>query len=52
MSPASVVRYVVKSGDSLSSIAAKFNTTVRKLKVANEIADASVIRVGQVLIIP
>ena len=47
-----VTRYVVKSGDTLSSIAAKFNTTVRKLKAANAIADASVIRVGQALVIP
>ncbi len=51
-SPSGQVRYVVKSGDSLSSIATKFNTTVRKLKVANQIKDASLIRVGQVLIIP
>lgn len=50
--PADAVRYRVKSGDTLSSIAAKFNTTVKKLKVANGIAVGNIIRVGQVLIIP
>jgi len=50
--PAGSTTYRVKSGDTLSSIAARFGTTVKKLKVANGIVDARVIHVGQVLVIP
>jgi len=45
-------RYRVKSGDTLSSIAARYGTTVRKLKAANDIADPRALRIGQVLLIP
>ena len=45
-------RYRVKSGDTLSSIAARYDTTVKKLKAANGISDPRALRVGQVLIIP
>lgn len=44
--------YTVKSGDTLSAIAARFGTTVKKLAKLNEIEDPSRIRVGQVLILP
>jgi LysM repeat protein len=44
--------YVVKSGDTLSAIAKEFDTTVRAIVRANDIADPDVIDVGQELIIP
>jgi hypothetical protein len=43
--------YNVKSGDSLSTIAAKYHTTVSKLKKANGLR-SDLIRIGQVLKIP
>jgi LysM repeat protein len=43
--------YKVKSGDTLSSIAATHGTTVKKLKAANGLA-TNTIRPGQVLVIP
>jgi LysM repeat protein len=49
--PADATRYKVKSGDTLSAIAARFGTTVKKLKAANGLS-SNVIRVGQVLVIP
>ena len=49
--PADATRYKVKSGDTLSSIATRFNTTVKKLKAANGLT-SNTIRVGQVLVIP
>ena len=45
-------RYKVKSGDTLSSIAARYDTTVKKLRAANDISDPRALKVGQVLIIP
>ncbi|MET1231824.1 MAG: LysM peptidoglycan-binding domain-containing protein [Candidatus Limnocylindrales bacterium] len=50
--PAATRRYRVKSGDTLSSIAARFGATVRAIKTLNGITDASLIRPGQVLRIP
>jgi len=44
-------KYKVKSGDSLSVIAAKYHTTVAKIKKANGLR-SDMIRVGQVLKIP
>jgi LysM repeat protein len=44
--------YTVRSGDNLSSIAARFETTVAVLARLNKIDDPSVIRVGQVLVLP
>ena len=41
--------YTVKSGDTLSTIAKKFNTTVAKLQSLNNIKDPNKISVGQVL---
>jgi LysM repeat protein len=43
--------YKVKSGDTLSAIATRFGTTVKKIKVANGLT-SNVIRTGQVLVIP
>jgi LysM repeat protein len=45
-------RYRVKAGDTLSSIAVRFGTSVRALVALNKIADPRLIRVGQVLVIP
>lgn len=44
--------YTVESGDTLSGIAKKFNTNVNLLMSRNNIKDPSLLRVGQVLIIP
>ena len=44
--------YKVRSGDTLSAIAARFGTTVAKLVALNNIANPSLLRVGQVLKIP
>jgi LysM repeat protein len=43
--------YTVKRGDTLSSIAAAYRTSVNKLKKANGLT-SSLIRVGQELVIP
>jgi peptidoglycan hydrolase-like protein with peptidoglycan-binding domain len=42
----------VSSGDRLSAIAARYNTTVEKLAKANNIADPNKIQAGQRLVIP
>ena len=39
--------YAVKKGDTLSAIAKKYKTTVRRLKKLNNISNVNVIRVGQ-----
>ena len=44
--------YTIKSGDSLSSIAAKFKTTVAALMALNNLTNANRISVGQVLKLP
>jgi murein DD-endopeptidase MepM/ murein hydrolase activator NlpD len=44
--------YVVQPGDTLYSIAERFDTTVEAIVNANDIADPSLINVGQKLIIP
>ncbi len=44
--------YKVKSGDTLSAIAARFDTTVRNLVDLNDIADPSRLRIGQILKLP
>ena len=49
--PASLETYTVKSGDTLYSIAKKFDTTVDKIKSQNSLS-ADALTVGQVLKIP
>lgn len=44
--------YYVKSGESLGTIAEKFNTTVDEIKKENKIDDANNIKAGDKLIIP
>jgi LysM repeat protein len=44
-------RYTVKSGDTLSGIAATYGITVKAIKAANGLT-GNVIRPGQVLVIP
>jgi LysM repeat protein len=44
--------YTVQAGDTLSAIAVRFGVTVAALAQANGISDPTLIRVGQVLIIP
>lgn len=50
--PADEVVYTVKSGDTLSGIAKKYNTTYQKLAAYNGIANPNLIRVGQKIKIP
>lgn len=50
--PAQPRSYVIQPGDTLSKIAARFDTTVDKLAETNEIENVSLIRVGRELIIP
>lgn len=45
------IKYTVVKGDNLTKIAKKYNTTVNKLKTINNIPNANLIYVGQVLII-
>lgn len=49
--PSNPVTYIVKSGDTLSGIAAKYGTTVQKLSYLNNISNPNLIYVGQKLII-
>lgn len=44
--------YRVKSGDTLSAVAARFDTTVRVLTQLNGITDPSKLKVGQILKLP
>jgi LysM repeat protein len=44
--------YVVQSGDTLSAIARRYNTTVQQLVVLNNIANPNLIYAGQVLKVP
>lgn len=46
------VNYVVQSGDSLSAIARRFDTSVNQLVSLNGLADQHRIRVGQTLLLP
>lgn len=50
--PSEVITYTVQAGDTLSGIAAEFGVTVDAIAEANDIEDPSLIRVGQVLVIP
>jgi peptidoglycan/xylan/chitin deacetylase (PgdA/CDA1 family) len=44
--------YTVRAGDTLYSIARRFNTTVSRLASLNNLSNVNVIRVGQVLRVP
>ena len=46
------IAYTVQSGDTLSEIAHKFNSTVSDIKNANRIADPKKLKVGRTLFIP
>jgi LysM repeat protein len=50
--PTSGGTYTVKAGDTLSSIARRFGTTVRALQAANSISNANVVVIGKTLKIP
>jgi LysM repeat protein len=50
--PAPVRTYVVQEGDTLSTIAAAFGTTVAAIQEANGISDPNQIVIGQTLVIP
>ena len=45
--PASSTMYTVKSGDTLYSIAGRYNTTVQKIAADNNISNTGIISVGQ-----
>jgi LysM repeat protein len=47
-----VVTHTVKAGETLSSIARKYNVTVEAIVEANELANPDSLNVGQALIIP
>ncbi|MEY2845417.1 MAG: hypothetical protein RL076_963 [Chloroflexota bacterium] len=44
--------YTVKAGDTLSALAEEFEVTIEDLMAANQLTDASVLQVGQTLIVP
>lgn len=46
------INYVVRSGDSLSVIASRFDTSVSELVSLNRLRDRHTIRVGQTLLLP
>ncbi|WP_033543335.1 polysaccharide deacetylase family protein [Planococcus sp. CAU13] len=50
--PATSVKYTVKAGDTLYSIASRYKTTVAKIAATNKITNVNLLRVGQVLVIP
>src|SRR5437879_2344331 len=47
-----MTNYVVRAGDTLSAIAARFGTTVQAIVSANQIVNPDMISVGQQLLIP
>lgn len=47
----SAVTYIVEAGDTLSGIAARFDTTVEEIMANNDIVNATLIFVGQELLI-
>lgn len=49
--PPGAVTYIVQRGDTLRSIAARFNTTVAELQRLNHLGGSTAISVGQVLIV-
>lgn len=51
-SSGSSTRYTVRSGDTVSGIAARYGTTVAAVVAANKLDSRALIRIGQVLVIP
>lgn len=49
--PPAATRYTVRAGDTLYSIARRYNTTVARLVQANNISNPNLLRIGQVLTI-
>ncbi|MCW2277709.1 LysM peptidoglycan-binding domain-containing protein [Heliophilum fasciatum] len=50
--PFGTLTYVVEPGDSLLSIARKFNTTINNILLFNRISNPNLIYVGQSVIVP
>ncbi|MBN1934223.1 MAG: LysM peptidoglycan-binding domain-containing protein, partial [Anaerolineae bacterium] len=50
--PANAIRHIVQSGDTLSSLAVRYRTTVDAIVQLNKLVNPSYIYVGQVLLIP
>lgn len=50
--PVTMTKYTVKAGDTLYGIAQKFNTSVDRIRAANNMTNENLIIVGQVLNIP
>ncbi|HHY41805.1 MAG TPA: LysM peptidoglycan-binding domain-containing protein [Thermoanaerobacterales bacterium] len=48
----SLIRYIVRAGDTLTQIAARFGTSVAAIMEANNLSNPDLIFVGQVLLIP
>lgn len=46
------VTYTMQSGDTISRVAARFNSSVKDIMNANQIVDATKVQVGQTLFIP
>lgn len=46
------IEYVVRQGDSLQSIASKFNSTAEAIALLNKITDPNAIQAGQKLLVP
>ncbi len=47
-----MIRYIVRKGDTLTLLAARYGTTVEAIMTANNLVDPDLIIVGQVLLIP
>ncbi len=52
LDPANQQIYVIEAGDSLSSVASRFGTTLDEIVEANSLTDPNVVYIGQRLIIP
>ena len=46
------VTYTMQSGDTISRVAARFNSSVKDIMNANQITDATKVQIGQTLFIP
>ena len=50
--PVATKKYTVRSGDTLYTIALRFNTTVSRLATLNRILNVGLIRIGQTIQLP